>query len=87
MRHAQERNGHYVRAIAREAVDLPLPMSHDTLKALTWDRVSFAVHRSQTGGAGPPLDVQPGAAAQRTAAQLDHAEERPGAHRGPASCP
>ena len=34
-------------AVARKAVDLILPMSIDTLKALTWDMVCFAVPSSQ----------------------------------------
>ena len=34
-------------AVARKAVDLILPMSMDTLKALTWDMVCFAVPSSQ----------------------------------------
>ena len=34
-------------AVARKAVALILPMSLDTLKALTWDLVCFAVPSSQ----------------------------------------
>ena len=34
-------------AVARKAVDLILPMSLETLKALTWDMVCFAVPSSQ----------------------------------------
>jgi hypothetical protein len=34
-------------AIARKAVQLLLPMSLETLKALTWDMVCFAVPSSQ----------------------------------------